>query len=161
MVVTTKKTRLQKMKKFIVILFLGITASLTAQQIDYNVKKGFVAEGYDVTEYFNNKAVKGVSKFITTHDNVKYKFVSQENLEKFKNNPEKFVPQYGGYCAYAVGANADKVDIDPETYEIRDGKLYLFYNSWGVNTLTKWNKEGAEDLKNKADINWQKIKTKK
>ncbi|AXT54097.1 hypothetical protein D1818_16300 [Aquimarina sp. BL5] len=149
------------MKKFIVILFLGITASLTAQQIDYNVKKGFVAEGYDVTEYFNNKAVKGVSKFITTHDNVKYKFVSQENLEKFKNNPEKFVPQYGGYCAYAVGANADKVDIDPETYEIRDGKLYLFYNSWGVNTLTKWNKEGAEDLKNKADINWQKIKTKK
>lgn len=149
------------MKKFIVILFLGITASLAAQQIDYNVKKGFVAEGYDVTEYFNNKAVKGANKFITTHDNVKYKFVSQENLEKFKNNPEKFVPQYGGYCAYAVGANADKVDIDPETYEIRDGKLYLFYNSWGVNTLTKWNKEGAEDLKNKADINWQKIKTKK
>ncbi|WP_298310832.1 YHS domain-containing (seleno)protein [uncultured Aquimarina sp.] len=149
------------MKKFIVILFLGITASLAAQQIDYNVKKGFVAEGYDVTEYFNNKAVKGANKFITTHDNVKYKFVSQENLEKFKNNPEKFVPQYGGYCAYAVGANADKVYIDPETYEIRDGKLYLFYNSWGVNTLTKWNKEGAEDLKNKADINWQKIKTKK
>jgi len=123
------------MKKFIVILFLGITASLTAQQIDYNVKKGFVAEGYDVTEYFNNKAVKGANKFITTHDNVKYKFVSQENLEKFKNNPEKFVPQYGGYCAYAVGANADKVDIDPETYEIRDGKLYLFYNSWGIKLI--------------------------
>ncbi|WP_299218864.1 YHS domain-containing (seleno)protein [uncultured Aquimarina sp.] len=149
------------MKKFIVLLFLGLTTIITAQQIDYNVKKGFVAEGYDVTEYFNNKAIKGASKFITTHDNVKYKFVSQENLEKFKSNPEKFIPQYGGYCAYAIGVNADKVDIDPETYEIRDGKLYLFYNSWGVNTLTKWNKEGAEDLKNKADINWQKIKTKK
>ncbi|WP_298548636.1 YHS domain-containing (seleno)protein [uncultured Aquimarina sp.] len=149
------------MKKFIVILFLGLITNVTAQQIDYNVKKGFVAEGYDVTEYFNNKAIKGDSKFITIHDNAKYKFASQENLEKFKNNPEKFVPQYGGYCAYAIGANAEKVDIDPETYEIRDGKLYLFYNSWGINTLTKWNKEGAEDLKNKADINWQKIKTKK
>ncbi|WP_299243462.1 YHS domain-containing (seleno)protein [uncultured Aquimarina sp.] len=149
------------MKKFIVILFLGLITNVTAQQIDYNVKKGFVAEGYDVTEYFNSKAIKGDSKFITIHDNAKYKFASQENLEKFKNNPEKFVPQYGGYCAYAIGANAEKVDIDPETYEIRDGKLYLFYNSWGINTLTKWNKEGAEDLKNKADINWQKIKTKK
>ncbi|MBW1295306.1 YHS domain-containing (seleno)protein [Aquimarina litoralis] len=149
------------MKKFIILLFLGLATNLTAQKIDYNLKKGFVAEGYDVTEYFNNKAVKGESKYATTHDNVKYKFASQGNLDKFKKNPEKFVPQYGGYCAYAIGAKAEKVDIDPETYEIRDGKLYLFYNSWGINTLTKWNDEGAEALKNKADVNWQKIKTKK
>ncbi|WP_378179283.1 YHS domain-containing (seleno)protein [Aquimarina sp. SS2-1] len=149
------------MKKFFVILFLGMSLVLSAQQIDYNVKKGFVAEGYDVTEYFNNKAVKGESKFTVTHDNAKYKFASQANLERFKSNPEKFVPQYGGYCAYAIGAKAEKVDIDPETFEIRDGKLYLFYNSWGINTLTKWNEEGATALKNKADVNWQKIKTKK
>ena len=144
------------MKKFLILLFLGLATNLTAQKIDYNLKKGFVAEGYDVTEYFNNKAVKGESKYTTTHDNVKYKFASQANLDAFKKNPEKFVPQYGGYCAYAIGAKAEKVDIDPETYEIRDGKLYLFYNSWGINTLTKWNDEGAEALKNKADENWQK-----
>lgn len=149
------------MKKFLILLFLGLAANLAAQKIDYNLKKGFVAEGYDVTEYFNNKAVKGESKYTTTHDNVKYKFASQANLDAFKKNPEKFVPQYGGYCAYAIGAKAEKVGIDPETYEIRDGKLYLFYNSWGINTLTKWNDEGAEALKNKADENWQKIKAKK
>ncbi|WP_405209281.1 YHS domain-containing (seleno)protein [Aquimarina sp. LLG6339-5] len=149
------------MKKFIVLLFLGLATTVSAQQVDYNVKKGFVAEGYDVTEYFNNKATKGDSRYTVTYDNAKYKFVSQSNLEKFKSNPEKFIPQYGGYCAYAVGAKAEKVDIDPETYEIRDGKLYLFYNSWGINTLTKWNEEGAVVLKEKADVNWQKIKTKK
>ncbi|MDH7446012.1 YHS domain-containing (seleno)protein [Aquimarina sp. 2201CG14-23] len=149
------------MKKFFVLLFFGLTFSINAQQIDYNLKKGYVAEGYDVTEYFNNKTVKGESKFTLTHDNVMYKFASQANLEEFKSNPAKFVPQYGGYCAYAIGAKSEKVDIDPETYEIRDGKLYLFYNSWGINTLTKWNEEGAEELKSKADINWQKIKTKK
>jgi len=49
------------------------------------------------------------------------------------------------------------VKIDPETYEIRDGKLYLFYNSWGVNTLDLWNKEGAEQLRIKADENWKSI----
>lgn len=141
-------------------MFLGLAANLTAQKIDYNLKKRFVAEGYDVTEYFNNKAIKGESKYIATHDNVKYRFASRANLDAFKKNPEKFVPQYGGYCAYAIGAKAEKVDIDPETYEIRDGKLYLFYNSWGINTLTKWNDEGAEVLQNKANENWQKIKTK-
>lgn len=147
------------MKKFIILLIIGATLSVSAQ--DYNTKKGYVAEGYDVVAYFANKAVKGESKFVATHDNVKYKFVSEANLEKFKSNPAKYVPQYGGYCAYAIGLKAEKVDIDPKTYEIRDGKLYLFYNSWGINTLTKWTEEGAEELKNKADINWQKIKTKK
>ncbi len=148
------------MKKFLTLLFLGFSIIINSQQIDYNTNKGFVAEGYDVTAYFNNKVLKGNKKYVTTHDNVKYKFYSQENLEMFKNNPDKYVPQYGGYCAYAVGAKGEKVSIDPETYEIRDGKLYLFYNSWGINTLTKWNDEGAEDLKNKADVFWQKIKRK-
>ncbi len=149
------------MKKFFILLFLVMFSGINAQQIDYNIKKGFVAEGYDVTEYFNNRAVKGSNEFSTTYDSVKYKFASQANLEKFKNNPQKFVPQYGGYCAYAIGANAEKVDIDPETFEIKDDKLYLFYNSWGVNTLKKWNKEGAITLRDKADKNWQKIKIKK
>ncbi|MHA7056562.1 YHS domain-containing (seleno)protein [Aquimarina sp. M1] len=149
------------MKKFFVLLFIGLTVNVSAQQIDYNVKKGFVAKGYDVTEYFNNKSVKGDSKFVMTVDNAKYKFASKANLEKFKMDPERFIPQYGGYCAYAIGASAEKVDIDPETFEIRDGRLYLFYNSWGVNTLTKWNNEGAAALQEKADKNWQKIKIKK
>ncbi|MCK8520893.1 hypothetical protein M0D21_04915 [Aquimarina sp. D1M17] len=149
------------MKKIITALLLVVVTTISAQNIDYNTSKSFVAEGYDVTEYFNNKAVKGNSKFVTTHDNVKYKFANQENLEKFKKDPNKYIPQYGGYCAYAVAVNSEKVDINPKTFEIRDGKLYLFYNSWGINTLDKWIEEDAEKLQIKADQNWQNIKTKK
>ncbi len=149
------------MKKGLTIVLLIFVATLSAQQIDYNTKKSYVAEGYDVTEYFSNKAIKGDAKFVATHDNVKYMFANQVNLEKFKNNPEKFVPQYGGYCAYAVAVNNEKVDINPKTFEIRDGKLYLFYNSWGVNTLEKWIEEDPKKLQTKADTNWQKIKIKR
>ena len=149
------------MRQKLTILFITFVATISAQQLDYNTKKDFVAEGYDVTEYFNNKAVKGDSKFVVMHDNVKYKFASKENQEKFKKNPDKFIPQYGGYCAYAVAVNSEKVDINPRTFEIRDGKLYLFYNSWGINTLEKWIEEDAVQLQAKADANWQKIKIKR
>ncbi len=149
------------MKNKLTILFLFFAFALSAQQIDYNTAKSYVAEGYDVTEYFNNKAVKGDSKFIATHDNVMYKFATKANLEKFNSNPKKFIPQYGGYCAYAVAVNSEKVDINPKTFEVRDGKLYLFYNSWGINTLDKWIEEDAKKLQVKADVNWQKIKAKK
>ncbi len=149
------------MKNKLILLFLLFTITISAQQQDYNVKKGFVAEGYDVTAYFSNKAIKGDSKFVAIHDNTKYKFANQLNLDKFKKNPGKYVPQYGGYCAYAVAVNSEKVDINPKTFEVRDGKLYLFYNSWGINTLDKWIDEDAEKLQTKADENWQNIKIKK
>ncbi len=149
------------MKKILTIVLLTFMTTVSAQEVDYNTKKSFVAEGYDVTEYFNNNAVKGNSKFVTTHDKVKYQFASQKNLEKFKSDPDSFIPQYGGYCAYAVAVNNEKVDINPKTFEIRDGKLYLFYNSWGINTLDKWKEEGATQLQTKADANWQKIKIKR
>ncbi|PQJ68926.1 YHS domain-containing (seleno)protein [Polaribacter butkevichii] len=144
------------MKK-IGILFLLISVTAFGQKHDYNIKKGFVAQGYDVVSYFGNKAEKGDKKFSTIYDGVQFKFSSKEHLETFKKEPKKYIPAYGGYCAYAIGAKAEKVSIDPKTFEIRDGKLYLFYNSWGTNTLELWQKEGAEELKEKADKNWLKI----
>ena len=146
------------MKHIITLLVLIISTSLYAQ--DYNTKKGFVAEGYDLVSYFNNTAVKGDKRFVADYDGVQFKFSSKENLEIFNTSPKKYVPAYGGYCAYAIGAKGEKVSIDPETFEIRDGKLYLFYNSWGINTLELWKEEGAEDLKIKADKNWLKINKK-
>ncbi len=144
------------MKK-IIILFLLISGSVFSQNNNYNTKKGFVANGYDVVSYFNNKAEKGDKKHTTTYDGVKFKFSSKENLETFKKQPKKYAPQYGGYCAYAIGLKGKKVSIDPKTFEIRDGKLYLFYNSWGTNTLDIWLKEGPEKLQKQADKNWEKF----
>ena len=143
----------------ITILLLFISTSILSQKTDYNTKKGYVANGYDVVSYFNNKAEKGNKKFQTTYDGVKLKFSSKENLETFKKSPKKYMPQYGGYCAYAIGLKGEKVSINPKTFEIRGGKLYLFYNSWGTNTFDLWKKEGAEELKEKEDKNWEKIKT--
>ena len=145
------------MKHILTILFISISTAFFAQQ-EYNTTKGFVAGGYDVVSYFKNKAAKGNKKFQTTFEGVKFQFSNKENLAEFKKSPKKYVPQYGGYCAYAIGKNSEKVSINPKTFEIRDGKLYLFYNSWGTNTLKLWTKEGAEKLKIAADKNWEMLK---
>ena len=126
-----------------------------AQSIDYNTKKNYVAKGYDTVAYFDNQALEGKKEFTTTYDNVEFKFASEKNLNTFKTNPQKYIPQYGGYCAYAIAVKSKKVDINPDTYEIRDGKLYLFYNSWGNNTLKAWQKNNVKGLQSKADKNWE------
>ncbi|WGK66157.1 YHS domain-containing (seleno)protein [Croceiramulus getboli] len=148
------------MKSLYTLIILFAVSTVTAQQTDYNLKRGYVAEGYDVIAYFDGEALEGSSTYSTTHDGVKFKFANAENLAKFKADPEKYVPQYGGYCAYAIADKGKKVSVDPETYEIRDGKLYLFYNSWGTNTLNSWIAEGPDQLKTKADKQWEQVKFK-
>lgn len=137
-------------------ILLVATTAINAQN-HVNLKGGFAAEGYDVVAYFNNEVRKGDKQFSTTHDGVNYKFYGAKNLETFQQNPDRYVPQYGGFCAYAVAKSGEKVGVNPKTYTITDDKLYLFYNSWGVNTLQKWNEEGAEVLQKKADMQWQQI----
>lgn len=139
---------------FSVLLFS--TTGINAQD-HVNLKGGFAAEGYDVVAYFQNEVKKGDKQFSTTHEGVNYKFHTAKNMEAFQKNPDSYVPQYGGFCAYAVAKNGEKVGVNPKTYTITDGKLYLFYNSWGVNTLEKWNEEGAETLRKNADNQWQQI----
>lgn len=144
------------MKYWIILLSVTITSSLTAQD-HVNLKKGFAAEGYDVVAYFTNEALKGDKKITASYEGVAYKFSSEANKQTFEANPSKFIPQYGGYCAYAVGIKSEKIGVNPKTFQIIDGKLYLFYNSFGANTLEKWNEEGAQELQRKADLNWQVI----
>ena len=150
------------MKQLFTILFIGISTAFFAQQIDYNTKKGYIAEGFDVVSYFiDGKPLKGKKKYQTTYDNVKFKFSSEKNLTLFKENPTKYIPQYGGFCAYAVAAKKTKMYIDAEAYEIRDGKLYLFYNSWLSNKLDDWKEGDTKALQKKGDTNWEELKHKK
>lgn len=143
------------MKHILTILLLTITTAFFAQK--YETKKGFVAGGYDVVSYFDNKAKKGDKKYTTEYDGVKFKFSSAENLQKFKKSPEKYIPQYGGHCAYAIGEKSRLMSCNPKAFEVRDGKLYLFYKSWFNNTLKKWKKNNPEKLKEKADKNWKVV----
>jgi len=146
------------MNKNILFLLLMTSALSFAQTVDYNTKKGYAVHGYDVVSYFDESPKEGKEGFTAMFDGTKFKFYDQENLTKFKENPTDYLPKYGGYCAYAVAVNGKKVNVNPETYEIRDGKLYLFYNKGKNNTLQFWLNEFPDKLKNKADKNWEKIK---
>ena len=124
---------------------------------NFNLENGIAIQGCDPVAYFTqNKAVKGDKNISVFYEGATYYFSSGENREEFKKNPVKYEPQYGGWCAYAMGKKGEKVEIDPETFKIIDGKLYLYYNKYFNNTLKSWNKDEA-DLKARADVNWQKV----
>jgi YHS domain-containing protein len=150
------------MKTVIFLLaLLGTIQSAIAQKIvdakHINVTKGYAIEGYDPVSYFTqNKPVKGNKQFVLASGGVNYLFSSAAHLELFKKNPEMYKPQYGGWCAYAMGSYNEKVEVNPETFKILDGKLYLFYNAFFNNTLLKWNMD-EKRLKLNADKNWQTI----
>ena len=123
----------------------------------FNLDKGIAINGYDPVSYFKQgKAIKGRMEFSIYAEGVTYYLSSAENKEEFKKNFSKYEPQYGGWCAYAMGHDGTKVEVDPETFKIIDGKLYLFYNRLFNNTLKSWNKDEA-NLRGHADVNWKKI----
>ena len=154
---------MKKRTAILTVIMMAIFVSTDAfaqdqkRQTGYNLQNGIAAKAYDVVAYFTtNKAIKGNSANSVVYQGVKYEFANAANKEEFKKNPIKYEPQYGGWCAYAMGATGEKVDIDPETFKIINGKLYLFYNKFFNNTLKTWNKDEA-NLKTKADVNWLKI----
>lgn len=133
------------------IVLIISTSAIYAQEV--NSKRGIALEGYDPVSYFKDGPKKGDKATAYTYKEVTYYFSTADNLEVFKTDPEAYLPQYGGFCAYAVAKSGDKVGVNPKTFEIRDNKLYLFYNSWGNNTLKKWLKD-PENLQKQADANW-------
>ncbi|MFB9295422.1 YHS domain-containing (seleno)protein [Persicitalea jodogahamensis] len=135
----------------LLILFTFVPCS--AQNL--NLKGGLAIEGYDPVSYFKGKPVEGTKEFNKQYQGGTYRFASAQNQDEFAKNPDKYVPKYGGWCAYAM-ADGNKVSIDPETYKIIDGRLYLFYHTILSNTLRKWN-EDEQNLHQKADAAWQKI----
>lgn len=120
-------------------------------------EKALALGGYDPVSYFTEKkAVEGKPSIVAIEGGVKYQFSTEENKKLFLASPASYKPQYGGWCAYAMGSYGEKVEVDPETFKITDGKLYLFYNKFLNNTLDSWNKDEAQ-LKTNADKNWIKI----
>jgi YHS domain-containing protein len=151
------------MKKIILLVcvlalpLFGWSQSSSTRAKDFNLENNLAIKGYDPVAYFNQKkAIKGKKELAQTHQGVTYYFSSNENKEAFLKNPETYEPQYGGWCAFAIGDDNKKVPINPETFKIVDGKLYLFYNAYFNNTLKSWNKNESQ-LKAQADKNWQAI----
>jgi len=124
----------------IALIFCTGTANILAQSDarskQFNLQDGIAVQGYDPVAYFTqHKAVKGKKDFALSKDGITYYFSNASNKELFGKNSANYEPQYGGWCAYAMGETGEKVEIDPETFKILDGKLYVFYNSLFNNTL--------------------------
>ncbi len=148
------------MKNFLLTLtaILFISTSILAQDKDksHNLNKNNIAiRGYDPVAYFTeNMAVKGKKEYAVKVNDVVYYTSSSKNRELLQKNPEMYEPQYGGWCAYAMGDDGTYVCINPKAFEIIDGKLYLFYKNILSNTKKKWDENEAE-LKQQADQNWK------
>ncbi len=112
--------------------------------------------GYDPVAYFTeSKAVRGSGFNVATYNGQTYLFASKENKELFQKNPEKYLPQFGGWCAYGVSIGK-KFHTDPNVFAIVDGKLYLNLDK---EIQEKWNADQNANI-DKAHKNWIKISAK-
>jgi len=110
--------------------------------------------GYDLVSYHEGeKPLRGNGNHVSVVEGATYLFINEKNKQKFDNDPQKYLPAYGGYCAYGVSVGKKFVG-DPDVWKLVDGKLYL-------NLDTKIQSVWLEDIKGnikKADSQWQNIK---
>jgi hypothetical protein len=118
-----------------------------------NETNGVALKGYDPVAYFaEQKAVPGSEGVTLQHEGATYRFASEANRETFKKSPDKYLPQYGGFCAYGV-AGGYKADVDPQAFSVLDGKLYLNYNQ---QIQAEWKKDTTGYIKT-ADGKWPTV----
>ena len=132
---------------------VAFSSAFAADPINTTWRGNLAVEGYDTVAYFTqNEAVKGKKEFQLEWSDANWRFSSAENKALFEADPEKYAPQYGGYCAWAVSNNA-LADIDPKRFTIFNDKLYLNYNKA---VQKKWLPEKEERIKI-ADQNWPEL----
>jgi len=155
--------------KPVFLFFMGLVM-VACSAPDQNIPKGEVfaidnigLAGYDPVSYFEMRPTVGKSTFKAAFEGTEYHFSSSQHLDQFKAHPEKYVPLYGGWCAYAIAEGSEKVAPDPESFLIQEGRLLLFYEDWKTRLMgefrSKWS-ENAGTYKEKADKNWPAIRHK-
>ncbi len=145
-------TQMLRIAGFLLIFFN--TQALAAKDIYTGWFSNKAVSGYDAVAYFTQgKAIKGNAKFVFKFKEVEWYFSSQEHLDLFKKSPEKYMPQYGGYCAWAVGEKKKRAPGDPNYWKIVNGKLYLNYDA---SIQKKWLEDIPGFIK-KADKNWPEM----
>jgi len=144
------------MKRTLIIAAIAVFSAVHAfaQQSEIFVSGGKAIKGYDPVAFFTqSKAVKGADSLSYSWKNATWLFASKEDLDAFKANPEKYAPQYGGYCAYGT-AQGHKAPTQTDTWTVANDKLYFNYNA-KVKEL--WTKDQADFIKT-ADQKWPEIK---
>jgi YHS domain-containing protein len=127
-----------------------MTPGLAGQFYEQN---GIALNGYDPVAYFAEQhPVKGSPRFSVEHLGTRFYFSTMNNRETFIANPERFLPQYAGYCAFGV-SKGYKAAIDPDSFTIVEGKLYLNYSP---SVLDRWRKDIPGHIR-QADHNWPEV----
>ena len=145
------------MKTFVLLAIILLPYGHGYAQHEVFIKSDAAIQGYDPVAYFKeSKPVKGKAELSYTWKQATWHFSSQQNLEDFKGNPEKFAPQFGGYCAYGM-AEGHKAPTSPDAWTILDDKLYLNYNK---NVKELWDKDRPGNIE-KANKNWPTVKNDK
>jgi hypothetical protein len=117
---------------------------------------GLALRGYDPVAYFKaGKPTPGLFDVTAVHKGATYRFASEESKAEFLRDPDRYLPQYGGYCAFGT-AMGKKVDGDPEVWRIVDGRLYL---NLAPKVATLWQKDVPGNIE-RANGNWERIKDK-
>lgn len=136
-----------------VFLWLALTATAHAVEPVYSDFFGKAIRGYDPVAYFTEgKPVKGDSDYTYSWNDAEWYFSSQENLSLFTANPEKYAPQYGGYCAWAV-SKGYTAKVDPNAWYIHNDKLYLNYSR---SVQSTWQQDIPGNIAS-ADKNWPQL----
>lgn len=138
----------------ILVLTFGLGTSAMADVGKVNVDgTGIAIKGYDPVAYFEMaKPVKGSKSFKATHGGATYQFATKRHLDLFRANPEKYLPEYGGYCAFGMRYGQTS-EVDPTAWTVVDGKLYLQY---GQGTQAMWRKKPREYIPI-ANRLWKKL----
>jgi len=138
------------------LMLMAAAASAEDSKRNNTDKNRVILKGYDTVSYFtSSKPVPGDAKITTEYQGAIYRFATEENRTKFLSEPQKYRPEFGGWCAKAI-ADKDFVDIDPLNYKITNGRLFLFYKGLLGDALKVWNKDEA-NLTRKADEKWKEI----
>ena len=112
-------------------------------------------KGYDPISYFTDgKPEKGSSEFTFAFDDTTYWFKNAEHRDKFTADPERYAPQFDGFCALQL-SRGRKVEADPEAWTITNGKLYVFSGKGGVPKF----QEQPVAIAEKAGENWHQLRT--
>ena len=146
------------MKKtlFALAFTLASIAAVKAQKQEVFATNGKALNGYDAVAFFKQaKPVMGADSLSYTYKDVQWLFSTRSNLDAFKANPEHFVPQYGGYCAFGM-AEGHKAPTQPDTWTVLNDKLYFNYN---LKVKSMWTKNQPANIA-KADKNWPELKDK-
>ncbi|AXS82868.1 MULTISPECIES: YHS domain-containing (seleno)protein [Marinobacter] len=145
------------MKRLLPLMVIALLFTASAMASEPPVYTGLLsntgAGGYDTVSYFETgQPTKGSSNFTAEYQGATWRFANAEHLARFKDNPERYVPAYGGYCAWAV-SQGNLAKGDPKYWTIKDGRLYLNYNQ---SVQDQW-LEDPDGFIRQADVNWPRV----